>query len=227
MKYDIGIIGGAGPMAGRLFFDKIITWYQRNKGSWRDEEFPSILLCSYPFSDMLTTGLDRKTVTQELVDVIQSLDVKYLIIACNTLHVFGEGVLSHPGWIHLMKTCAEEISNNSQEPLVLCTTTSNKDKIHQRYFDCTYPPTQEQEDIDRIIEGVLKGELSEHRAKELESLIDKSAKDDQPVVLGCTELSLLVNEHPINCKNIIDLVDIAVEKVCQLLNTTSENPNPS
>ena len=220
MKCDIGIIGGTGPIAGRLFFDLIIAWYQREKNAWQDRDFPSIMMISYPFSDMLSESHNSQSVSNELKAVIAEMSSKFFIIACNTLHYYGDDKLSKENWIHLMKTTAEALSQNRSEdpPLVLCTTTSRKNVLHQSYFNCVYPRIELQSKIDHLIETILKGKQGIKEAEFLKQLIHEESKPFQKVVLGCTELSLLVAEFSIKDRKIIDPAVLATEKVCLLLN---------
>jgi len=58
--FDIGIIGGAGPLAGALLFEQIIEICQKDYGCIRDFDFPSINLVSFPFSEMLCGDVDQE-----------------------------------------------------------------------------------------------------------------------------------------------------------------------
>lgn len=219
MKYDIGIIGGAGPIAGRLFFDYIIAWYQKELGAWQDQDFPSIVMVSYPFSDMLSVGHDKNSIKDELKQVVEAIPSKYFLIACNTLHCFADGELPANRWLHLMKLTAEALSKteSKQNPLVLCTTTSRNHRLHQEYFDCVYPNIETQPEIDYIIEKVLKGKHGVSDSQQLYKIIQEETDPSQDVVLGCTELSLLVAEYPF-ARKLVDPAILAAEKVCLLLN---------
>ena len=220
MNYDVGIIGGAGPIAGRLFFDRIIYWYQENLGAWQDQDFPSIILISYPFSDMLTAAHDKGTVKKELRLIMESLQAKNIVIACNTLHSYIDDSVRSDSLVHLMKTTADFLSFEKPniKPFVLCTTTSAEFKLHERYFECGYPSIEHQIEIDNLIEKVLKGKHDKGAAATLEQIILSEAKTEQKVVLGCTELSLLLHEYPILQDRILDPCDLAVKKICSLLN---------
>jgi len=221
MKYDIGIIGGAGPLAGRLFFDKIIAWYQNYLNAWEDKDFPLMFIISYPFSDMLFEGKKEAIVAGQLRSIIDQFTARYRIIACNTLHCFlDEGEDKDPCWMHLMKITAEFLSANRIEkaPLTLCTTTSREYRIHEKYFPCVFPSKKNQEKIDKIIEEILKGKQHSQTARELNEILHSEKKEEQHVILGCTELSLLYSEYPIDTTLIVDPCTLAIEKVCRLLN---------
>src|SRR5690606_27079959 len=88
-KKRLGIISGAGPMAGALFLKKIIKAYQAI-GAWKDEDFPLMYLINYPFSDMLNNGYEYNLIQKELLSCIDELQFKcdYIVITCQTLHLF-------------------------------------------------------------------------------------------------------------------------------------------
>lgn len=217
MDYDVAIIGGAGPAAGALVFNKIIAWYQRNRGAWQDQDFPKITLISYPFSDMLGDGEEDDRVHSELHSVVEGLSAKYYLIACNTLHCYCQGELPEEGWIHLMKTTAEALGQVESPPLVLCTSTSRRHGIHKKYFDCVYPSQASQPKVDQIIEDVLRGQHNATTAAELATIAQAELVEGQKVVPGCTELSLLFDDYPAMTEQLADPCIYAVNKLCELL----------
>ncbi len=88
----IGIIGGAGPWVGGLLFQKIVQVLQEKYGCREDQDFPYMMLLSYPFADMLKKPDDAaqcEIVRNQLKDCFQTLvdnKIDYAVIACNTLH---------------------------------------------------------------------------------------------------------------------------------------------
>lgn len=216
MKHDLGIIGGAGPMAGSLFLNRVITWFQRERGAWQDQDFPSVVLVNYPFSDMLRDDDDDEQIFSELSEAINSLSSSYYVVACNTLHSYFRDSLPQEGQLHLMKITADNL-REGEIPLVLCSSTSRRYAIHKKYFDCSYPSQEGQLEIDEIIETILRGQHDETTARRLEQVFETELAPGQRAVLGCTELSLIVNDHRIPTGKTIDPCELAVEKVCKLI----------
>src|SRR5690242_12952717 len=88
---SVGIIGGAGPMAGALLFQKIVQMCQAQYGCKEDADFPEITLFSYPFLDMLrNVGFnERKKLQEQLQECfVRFAKMNIVAIACNTLHEF-------------------------------------------------------------------------------------------------------------------------------------------
>ncbi len=55
---SIGIIGGAGPLAGALLLERILILSGSEYGCYKDADFPEVILLSFPFSEMLTPERD-------------------------------------------------------------------------------------------------------------------------------------------------------------------------
>ena len=87
----IGVIGGAGPLAGVFLLERIFFLSRTLYGCYRDADFPKVLLVSFPFSEMLASKIHAYKIKQELRECIEQLrdnGAEVLVIACNTLHAF-------------------------------------------------------------------------------------------------------------------------------------------
>lgn len=204
---SIGIVGGAGPLAGVLLLKRILSLSQDLYQCSKDSDFPKVLFINFPFSEMLK-GPDPIQIKQELSDCLTLLrknGAHLIAIACNTLHAFldenQEDIISFP------KAVTEEISNG-EKPLVLCTSTSAKARLHNQFFDCIYPSRAIQEKIDGIIDLILKGEDG---LIPLTTLLGEVSH--QVIILGCTELSLLTKHLDFVDKTIIDPLEIVAKKL--------------
>lgn len=228
-KPKIGIIGGAGPIAGSLLFQRIIEISQKNYGCLHDKDFPFILMFSYPFANMFSSRYYSKT-SKQLKWVIEQLiknQVDIVVIACNTLHAFLEkNTLQKYNLLHLLK----ETKNYLQEkqisnPLVLATNTSVSLSLHHRYFPCGYPQIDLQLFTHKLIEKILSGNITANDAQELTQRIQQLLITDYPerthaIVLGCTELSVLHRKYPLMLGTDIEVIDpneIIANKICQLV----------
>jgi aspartate racemase len=208
----IGIIGGAGPLAGVLMLERLFQIAQKEYGCHADADFPQVTLLSFPFSDMLSDNMDVLKIKWELSSCLQQLrksGARVLSIACNTLHVFLDENDPLNDLVHLPKEIAKELGD--EIPIVLCTSTSMKSKVHKRFFPCLYPDLEDQKKVDLAIDWILKGSQEE---RVLEILADVFDRLDSPsVVLGCTELSLIKTPLLRFGKKILDPLEIAAIKI--------------
>lgn len=203
----IGIVGGAGPLAAISLLAQIFCLARDAYGCWKDEDFPKVIAISFPFSDMLSSGMDSKRVRSELrscLEMLRNNGAEVIGIACNTLHTFldpceGSDLLQIPSLV-------EEKIEANENPLILCTSTSACSNLYRG----VYPDIDTQSMVDEIITKILKGE---NVLQELQELILK--QPEEIIILGCTELSLYTKELEVPSKKIIDPLGILSEKIIQ------------
>lgn len=210
----IGIIGGAGPLAGAFLLERIFSLSTKIYGCYRDADFPQVFLISFPFSEMLSPNADAALLRKELRDCLNALrkqGASILAIACNTLHAFLEEKDLLDDFVHLPQVLEEE--RLSDFPLVLCSSTSARLKLHKKFIRCSYPDGKTQREIDALIDQVLQGADRFMIIQKLQALIAKQNADT--LVLGCTELSLFADQLSVAGKAIIDPLEIAAKKIVE------------
>ncbi|CUI17414.1 Asp/Glu/Hydantoin racemase family protein [Candidatus Protochlamydia naegleriophila] len=210
---SIGIIGGAGPLAGAFLLERVLTLAGKKYGCYRDADFPKVFLISFPFSEMLTPTFDAAKVRRELRDCLDQLlqnGASILAIACNTLHAFLDDE-DELDLIHLPRVLATEVTD--VEPLVLCTSTSAQFGLHRRFFACRYPDSTTQKKVDQMIDQILKGEERQKIVEELKELLQ--SQDAKAIILGCTELSLFTAQLSLPNKLIIDPLEVVANKILE------------
>jgi len=211
----IGILGGAGPLAGSMLIERLFTLSGSLYGCHKDADFPEVMLLSYPFSEMLSPQTDATQVRKELKKCLKQLrnnGAAVLAIACNTLHAFLDEDEDQTDLIHLPKSIVMEVPP-STIPLVLCTSTSVKFALHRQYFPCTYPNSRTQKEIDNLIEQILRWGKQEVIIQKLQKILDEQT--ESTVILGCTELSLYSKDLPPCDKVIIDPLEIIAKKILE------------
>lgn len=212
---SIGIVGGAGPLAGAFLLERILSISNKKYGCYRDSDFPKIFLISFPFSEMLSPIFDNAKICGELSECLNQLrnsGASILAIACNTLHAFLDEKDELEDLIHLPRVLAKEIPS-FEKPLVLCTSTSTKFGLHKRFFPCTYPDCQTQDQVDEIIDQILQGKDRSVVLEKLQKLLE--AQTEKVVILGCTELSLFTASLSLPNKLIIDPLEVVANKILE------------
>lgn len=101
----------------------------------------------------------------------------------------------------------------SEKPLVFCTSTSANFGLHKQFFPCLYPNKETQQEVDVIIDQILKGFDKSAILKKLISLI--KAQSIKTIILGCTELSLFAANLSVPNKQIIDPLELMANKILQ------------
>jgi aspartate racemase len=204
----IGILGGAGPLAGAQLLERLLRLLQQNYGCSKDADFPKIVLISFPFSEMLAGDIDVPKIREELKQCLRELvqcGAEVLAIACNTLHSFLDEEID--GLVHMPKAVAGKLEREA--PLVLCTSTSARFELHKRFFPCTYLDQGSQGQLDEVIDAILRGE--EKVEDKLKEIVERQGSAS--VVLGCTELSLVKDQFGFCNRQIIDPLEIVAESI--------------
>ncbi len=209
-------------MAGALLFEQIIQICQHKYQCSQDADFPSIFLLSYPFAEMLQSDKNKCILQNQLKECFDSLAANHVsiaVIACNTLHNFLPTIPDQFIFCHLIEETGKYLEKEKlKPPLVLCTTTSANARLHQSFFPCRYPEQSIQTKIDQVIKGILEGGCLTEASQIVNSICQ-----DEPILLGCTELSLLNEKKPLNHKKIYDPNSIVAAKICKLIFNPQEN----
>jgi aspartate racemase len=211
---SIGIVGGAGPLAGVCLLEQIFCLAREVYGCWKDSDFPEVTLISFPFSEMFSEQVDVPRIQGELRECLNRLrsgGASLIGIACNTLHAFLEKNEEPPSDLLQLPQLAGEAMPPSAVPLVLGTSTSRRLGLYRRRFPCSYPGEDAQAEVDRIIAQILKGNEHEKMIQALRSLIQK--QDANVILLGCTELSLYADQLLICEKTMIDPLNLMARKL--------------
>ncbi len=211
----IGIVGGAGPLAGVNLLQRVFTLASRNYGCYRDADYPQVLLNSFPFSEMLTTEIDSEVLRSELnlsLNQLRAQGAKVLAIACNTLHNFLDPDQDCEDLINLPRLLGQQL-RLEEIPLVLCTTTSRENNVHKNFFQCSYPEPSVQLKVDKIIDRILQGAEPGPIVVDLLALIKQECTST--IILGCTELSLFVEELMVSSKKVIDPLEMLAQKLLE------------
>ncbi len=209
---SIGVVGGAGPHAGALLYEKIIRVRQETYGSHKDEDFPYMMLLNIPFSDMLENP-DESVVAEELEEALTTLEkngMDLVCIACNTAHAF----LRDKQWNFEFIDLRRVVKDPGEEVLILCTSTSRNSGVYGHLTQGIYLDSATQQELDALIDRILSGKVDQEESSFLASLIEK--RKCVSVLLGCTELSLLHARYPLNLTRvgIIDPLDQLAHVLC-------------
>jgi aspartate racemase len=213
----IGIVGGAGPMASAFLYNTIIEVCQEQYGSNDYNEFPEIILESYPF----TRG-DREKIRQDIslcFAKLKSAGAELFCIASNSFHGLLPDI-SSIAFVNLVLEVLEEASrfNISKALILAAQTTIDLQLYEQLGLQCVYPSLEDQKQIQKMIQEVAGGAVTENQSAKLREII-KSIKDKSQVdgvIIACTELPLIHRKFPLSevgALTIIDTVEVLAKRL--------------
>lgn len=226
MKKTIGIIGGMTPKSTVLMYNHIINMYQ-NK--FDDYAFPEILIYSVSFQNYVNWMQNNNwdTITDELIKTVLSLaktGADFCVISTNTMHkVFDQIEKESPiPLLNIIDEVAEEITSQGLKKVTLLGTRYTmsdsfyKQRLKKHGIETVVPDKQDIEIINKIIFNELGKEIitSDSQKKVIEIIKNLKLQGSQGVILGCTELPLIINEKNSPTK-IFDSVEILS---CKALN---------
>ncbi|MBS3904142.1 MAG: aspartate/glutamate racemase family protein [Simkania sp.] len=220
---SIGIVGGAGPMASSFLYRTILEICQHRYEANDYNEFPEIILLSYPF----TRG-DAEIIKEEISLAFLRLKIAGAKVFCVASHSF-HGYLPDITNMHFVDLIGETLKKASQltmsRALIISAQSTRDQKLYEQgELECLYPSMESQRDINNIIREVAQGVITIHQAKALKGIITQCYQR-QPfdgIILACTELPLihksfslsLGDSHP-RCP-VIDTIEVLAERLVAL-----------
>ena len=201
----LGIIGGLGTETSCTFCLNV-----NNKFRQTINQQPDIVLENLPVS----VEAERKIINGELgtehfkllVQAVKRLNnagVDCIAIPCNTVHVFLPELrkLSNKPVLSIMEECAKECKKmNVKNVGLLASATTVKSRLHadelkKHGIILLVPGKKDQQIINQTIIKILHNTAGEKDRQNLLAIIDKlRAQGAEAVILGCTDLPLLISE---------------------------------
>lgn len=204
--YDIGILGGMGPLATAVLFDKLIS----NTAVENDQDHLSVMIAnktSVPDRTAYLLGSSAESPLPFLLEGLRELNAaspKEILIPCNTSHYFINELqaASAAPIRNMVYTVLDHIVKSNLPPsvVVLGTLGTVQTGIYERFapnaLHIQYPTADECRRIHEII-YTIKHRGSACFAACTEDLnaiiaaVQSRFGEPQTFVLGCTELSVL------------------------------------
>jgi len=207
----IGLVGGLSWESSKEYYRIINETVNERLGGLHSAK---CILYSLDFAEsreiQQTKGWDE--VTKILIDAAQRLEAAgadIVVICANTMHKFAPEIQReiHVPILHIADATAEKILEKGLKKVGLLGTKMTmeegfyKDRIHERFgIDVLVPDKDDRDFIERVIFDELcigkMNPFSKKRFKEIiEKLVDKGAEG---IVLGCTEIPLLIKQEDVN-----------------------------
>lgn len=205
----IGIIGGLGPETTAKFYLEIIKGCEQKNRIQR----PPMLIWNVPLmysleDEVLLEGKDVERLIPILVEAAQILQqggADFLVIPCNTVHLFIEEVRNSVK-IPVISIVEETINllNNSGVSNVglLATGITIDQKLYGDSLEAasivyTVPIESDQKVLGQIIHNLVNNKREPDNQTKYNTIIDHLlASGSKTLLLACTDLQLLDNKFP-------------------------------
>jgi aspartate racemase len=207
MHRKIGILGGLSPESTVIYYEHITRTYAETFG---DHSYPEIIIYSVNFQNYVDWGDagDWEKISEDMVKAARALEragAELGIIATNTMHLAFDAVQAAVGipFLHLVDAVAEAIKAEGFSRVGLLGTkfTMNMpfyaERLAANGITVIVPEASDQEEVNRVIyEELVRGRILDASRKTYVEIISKLKESDaEGVILGCTEIPLLVSEE--------------------------------
>ena len=201
----VGIIGGVGPQSTNYIYKKIIQFSQSKYGAKNNADYPRLVIESVPVPDFISNKNNIEIAKEMLIDATKSLSksgATRLCIGSNTVHILLETLSKYTkvpflSMIDLVvKSC---VRNKYKKVGIVGTPVLINSGLYAKEFaksgiETIVPNDEQMKIVEKVIRDVLAGSKnSEHEnsyIKVLDSLLKKGC---EVVILGCTELPLVMD----------------------------------
>jgi len=206
----IGMIGGTGWPSTLEYYRIINQETNRRLGGLSSAK---IMLSSFNYAeiDALNKKEDHAGVYKLVLDAalrLKKSSVDFIIICANTMHQYVDELEKETGLkiVHIADATAKEILKNNISTIGLLGTrfTMEMDfytrRLSQANIQSLVPNKSEREFIHNVIMNeLLKEEFKKDTKEKFLNIIDDLQKQGaQGIVLGCTEIPLLIKQEDVN-----------------------------
>jgi aspartate racemase len=226
----IGVIGGLSPESTVAYYTYITRTYSARYG---DHSYPEIVIFSVSFQSFVNWCNEESwdKVAMGLIQAGLSLEgagVDVVVIAANTMHLVYEKVqaaLKVPV-LNLLDALADDIEAAGVSRVGLLGTRFTMEKplfskaLAERGIHVLVPEPAARAEVNRIIyDELVSGEIHPASRQSALSIIDDlGQRGAQGVVLGCTELPLLIHDGDTDLR-LFDTTRIHAEAVLRFAMT--------
>ena len=224
----IGLVGGTGPESTLMYYKELNSRIDKITGG---TQMPDIAIESVNFRrawdyvsggkyDLLTGYLSEK------VESLKKGGAEVVALTAATMHIVYDEIVQKTKvpLVSIPKSVCEEIQKKGYKKVGLLGTIFTMEQDYMKKdliaagIEVITPEKSDRELVaKRIYEELEVGIVKESTLKEFTTIIEKMKKEQgiQALILGCTELPLLLNKEncPVDC---LDSVEIHLEKLIAL-----------
>lgn len=224
----VGVLGGFGPETTAEFYVSVV-----NKNRALAESHPQILIHNSPVpfdleEDAVKNGKSLHKFLPILLDGVETIQdkVDFIVLPCNTLHMFIEDLrnISKKPVVSIIEEIANEVkSRNLTKVGLLATLKTFRERLYdselkEKGIRVIKPTASETVRLSQIIHLILQGVKSNGLKTELIAMVeDLKRKGAEEIILGCTDLQLLLkpSDSPLR---LIDTMDVLANSTVRLIN---------
>jgi aspartate racemase len=207
MSKVVGIIGGMGPEATVDLMSKII----RNTPAKVDQDHIRMIVDNNPkvpcrVKAILENGENPGPAMADMGKGLEKAGADFLVIACNTAHYYINDVKNNVSIpvLNMIEETVEVIKNEGIKKIALIASTAlletglYQKKIMEADIELILPDDEYQAMVMKVIFAVKSAEFTLARDLIKKIIGNLVSKGSETIILGCTELPLVIDEKDYN-----------------------------
>jgi aspartate racemase len=223
----IGVLGGMASASTVEYYRLIDQSINDELGGHNDGE---VLIRSVNFGEIerFIRNQEWETAGERLAAAAQELEAggaDFIVMATNTMHKVAPAIadaVTIP-FVHLVDVTADAITDAGLETVGLLGTQPTmeqpfyRDRLAEHGVDVVVPDRADRETVDEIIfEELTHGETSERSRRTYLRVVDDLVEDGaEGLVLGCTEIELLIGQDDRPALPMFDTTALHVERAVE------------
>jgi len=215
--FRLGVLGGIGPEATGVFYLHLIKRLQEENLIRHNEDFPQIIINSIPAPELVFDTFKEKDVQPYLQGLkeLEAMKPDCIIMVCNTIHLFHEqfqAELKTP-ILNLKEEVAQELRRRNASAVAVLGTPQT---VRCGLYEITGIRPIRLTDEECVVIGAAvfnfnRGfEIAQSKAVVTEIAQAQLQKGAALLVLGCTELAVMLEGSPLPT---LDTMDVLVDAV--------------
>ena len=209
----VGIVGGMGPYATNFFLKRILdlTPVKLDK-----DHFHTIIDNNVKIpSRTRAVKYNEQSPVNDIVKSINNLGkvgCTFVMLPCNSVHYFYDLVIKkiEIPWLNMIQIVSNKMLDLSYtKPLILGGYITTQKKVYSQYLpESVYLSKSENRIIESIIEEIkIKNSLDKNSERTIKNIIKNYDDSIDSVLLGCTELPIVIDEDYFSGKKAISSID--------------------
>jgi aspartate racemase len=201
----IGILGGVGPQATAYIYQSIIKQANKGHDAVNNDDYPYVVVASVPVPDFISDKTNLPKAKDMLIEAAKGLvksGCDVLCIGSNTVHILLEEIKQavDTPFLSMIELVAQECKDAVYKRVALLgTPVLIKSGLYKEELDKygieLITPTDEQEAVcDEVIRRTIANKpIDDIKSKYVEVLNDMFEAGADTIILGCTELPMVLN----------------------------------
>ena len=219
----LGVLGGMGPFATSVFFERIIDHTEASK----DQEHLDMVILNHASLPDRTEAIfnQQKQPFLQMIEkdmiILEQAEVANIAIPCNTTHYVYDEIqaLTNIPVIHMVQSTVQHVHSRiktNQKVAILATDGTVQSKVYQKEIMKTDMQLHELNEVtQKKVMDIIYHVKSNNSFKttELDTIIDDLVHKHScdVIILACTELSTIALKEK-NKKYCVDALDILVQE---------------